>query len=376
MKILTITDSFGTGGKERRLIELLKGLTKEGVCCELITLSDVVQYDELYDLDVKLHFLKRKYSKDPTIYPKLFRKIRDFDPDIIQSWSSMASVYLLPLVPFLKAKFVNAIVADAPRHVSPTSNASIRKRLTFPLSDAIVSNSFAGLKAYNAPQNKSVAIHNGFDYNRVSDLIPTEQVREKFSISTPHIIGMVGKFEDRKDYNTYVKAAGLVLAERQDVTFLAIGDGKNLNEIQQLVTDKYKKNIIFTGRQTGVESIINTFSVGVLASNDRIHGEGISNAILEYMVLGKPVVATRGGGTAEIVEDNKTGFIVQPFKPREMADCLLQLLEDKALLEKMGNDSANRIRNEFSLDKMTARYIQLYGTILNNKPIHELEFSM
>ncbi|MEM9673267.1 MAG: glycosyltransferase [Bacteroidota bacterium] len=374
MKILTITDAFGTGGKERRLIELLKGLRKENIACELIVLSDVVQYEELYTLDIDIHFLKRKYAKDPGIYWDLIRIIRQSKADIIQSWSSMASVYLLPIVPFVKAKFVNAIIADAPKNVSSSGNASVRKRLTFPFSDAIISNSYAGLQAYNAPKNRSVAIHNGFDFKRVNDLSEPEQVRNRFNITTPFVVGMVGKFEDRKDYDTYLKAATLVLESRRDVTFLAIGDGKNLEQIRLLVKEEDKQQILFTGRQTGVESIINIFSIGVLASNDRIHGEGISNAILEYMVLGKPVVATRGGGTAEIVIDGETGYIVEPFNPQDMASQLLHLLSNDTEREAMGKRSASLIRQEFSLEKMTDSYIKLYNALLDKRPIQELEF--
>ena len=375
MKILTITDSFGTGGKERRLIELLKGLKKENIACELVVLSDVVQYEELHTLDIKILFLKRRYAKDPGIYRDLVPIIKKSKADIIQSWSSMASVYLLPILPFLRAKFVNAIIADAPKNASHTSNASIRKKLTFPFSDAIISNSYAGLKAYNAPKNKSVAIHNGFDFNRVSDLSEPEQIRRRFNINTPFIVGMVGKFEDRKDYDTYIKAASLVLKSRRDVTFLAIGDGKNLESNRALVKEEDKQQILFTGRQTGVESIINIFSIGVLASNDRIHGEGISNAILEYMVLGKPVVATRGGGTSEIVINGKTGYIVEPFDPQELANRLLYLLNNDVEREAMGKCSASLIRKEFSLEKMTKSYIKLYSALLEKKPIQELEFS-
>ena len=76
MKILTITDSFHTGGKERRLIELLKGLVKRDIECELIVLSDVVQYDELYTLGIPIHFLKRTYKKDLSIFKKIYEIIK------------------------------------------------------------------------------------------------------------------------------------------------------------------------------------------------------------------------------------------------------------------------------------------------------------
>lgn len=368
MKILTITDSFHTGGKERRLIELLKGLNKRGVSCELIVLSDVVQYEELYELDIPIHFLKRTYKKDMSILKKVYRLIRESNPDIVQSWSTMTSVYVTPIVKLLRLKFINATIADAPSYKSFFDQTMIRKKITFPFSDAIVGNSYAGLRAYGAPASKSYAIHNGFDLKRIGKLMPESEIRERFNIRTSYVVGMVGKFEDRKDYTTYIKAALKVVQKRKDVSFLAIGDGKNLESTQAMVPNTYADQIIFTGRQSKVESIINLFDVGVLTTNHLLHGEGISNAILEYMVLGKPVVATEGGGTAEIVDDQKTGFIIKPFDDQALANKLIQLLDDESLRVKMGKAGEQRIHDHFSLDKMTDAYIDLYEKLINHKP--------
>ena len=365
MKILIVTDSFHTGGKERRLIELLKGLVSRGVHCELIALSDVVQYRDLYSLDINIHFLKRKYKKDISIFGKLSKIVREVQPDIIQSWSSMASIYLIPALIRNEAKFVNAIIADAPKNINFTNPIYLKKKLTFPFSDAVVANSYAGLRSYGAPTSKSVAIHNGFDMNRISTLDSLEEVKAKFNISTSHIVGMVGKFEDRKDYYTFINAAKKVVAERSDVSFLAIGDGKNYDQVVSSVDKSLRNRIIFTGRQSGVESIINAFTIGVLTSNDKIHGEGISNAILEYMVLGKPVIASRGGGTTEIVVDKETGFVIDPFDPRALAEQIHYLLDHEQERQKMGKLGAKRITEEFSLEKMTNSYIDLYERLIS-----------
>ncbi|WKN30495.1 glycosyltransferase [Porifericola rhodea] len=365
MKILTITDSFHTGGKERRLIELLKGLKSRGVDCELIVLSDIVQYDELYKLNIPIHFLKRAYKKDISIFKKIYKLIKKSQPDIVQSWATMASVYVTPIVSLLNLPFVNATIADAPSYQSFFSSSKIRKKITFPFSDAIVGNSEAGLRAYQAPSRKSYAIHNGFDLKRIGTLLPKEKVRQEFNISTPFIVGMVGKFEARKDYETYVRAAVKLVQQRKDVTFLAIGDGANLEAMRALVPNDCKNQIIFTGRQSKVESIINLFDIGVLTTNHKVHGEGISNAILEYMVLGKPVIASIGGGTAEIVNDQETGYLIEPFDVEALCDKVNNLLDNETLKVRMGKASRDRIDNHFSLDKMTEAYIQLYEKIAN-----------
>jgi glycosyltransferase involved in cell wall biosynthesis len=82
-----------------------------------------------------------------------------------------------------------------------------------------------------------------------------------------------------------------------DICFLLIGDGENIERCKYLVKDLPTENIKFLGRQNDAESIINIFDIGVLTTNIRIHREGISNSIIEYMAMGKPVIATQGGGT-------------------------------------------------------------------------------
>jgi glycosyltransferase involved in cell wall biosynthesis len=102
--------------------------------------------------------------------------------------------------------------------------------------------------------------------------------------------------------------------------------------------------------------------IGVLAT----FTEGISNSVLEYMALGKPVVATSGGGTNEIVTDNETGFLVSPSNPKELADRLQVLLNDSKLCTKMGQSGKMRIHEIFSIEKMTGKYISEYKKLLSN----------
>lgn len=364
-KILTIIDSFHAGGKERRLLELLKGLTARQVDCELIVLSKVVTYPELHDLNIKIHFIERKFRQDPTVVAKIYKIVKQARPSIIQSWSSMTSVYIFPITKLLGIPFVNAIIADAPRYVKPFSQPWIRRKLTFPFSDAIVGNSQAGLTAYRAPEGKSFVMYNGFDFKRTQNVVPREEMRHALNITTPKVVGMVGKFEARKDYHTYLKAAVRVIAERNDVTFVAVGDGRLLPECQRLVQGKGDDRILFTGHRKDVESIVNAFDIGVLTTNHKVHGEGISNSLMEYMVLGKPVIATQGGGTAELVSDGEVGFIIPPDHVEALVQKLLRLLDDSELAHRLGENGKKRIHEHFNLDRMTDEYIQLYRQLLS-----------
>ena len=81
---------------------------------------------------------------------------------------------------------------------------------------------------------------------------------------------------------------------------------------------------------------------------------------MEYMALAKPVVATNGGGTSEIVNNNKTGFLVKPKQVGDLAKKIEFLLNNNGIAKKMGSAGKEKLLREFSLEKMTDRMIALY----------------
>ena len=178
---------------------------------------------------------------------------------------------------------------------------------------------------------------------------------------------MVASFSYRKDYPTFVYAAQSILSKKNDVTFICIGDGDLLEYCKLLVKPEYKKKIKFLGKQKDVESIINIFDVGVLATNSEVHGEGISNVIMEYMALGKPVVVTDCGGNRELVEDGKTGFIVKPKDPLEMAEKINFLLENRKLAAEFGLRGKERLKKYFNLETMGNNFLKLYKSLCAHK---------
>lgn len=277
----------------------------------------------------------------------------------------MTSVYVFAIAKWLGIPFVNAIIADAPQRVKPFSQPWLRRKLTFPFSEAIISNSAAGVIAYNAPPQRSHVMYNGFDFNRIKNITSPEALRQQLGISTPKVVGMVGKFQARKDYHTYLRAALRLVAERADVTFLAVGDGELLAACQQVVKGQDQQRIIFTGRREDVESVVNLFDIGVLTTNHRVHGEGISNALMEYMVLGKPVVATQGGGTAELVTDGEVGYVIAPADVEALVEKLHLLLNNNELAQQLGTAGRARIYDHFNLDRMAEEYIALYQQLLD-----------
>ena len=363
MKILFVIESLTEGGKERRLTELMKALKLEsGIEFELAIMSFDVHYKEVFDLGINIHYLIRKRKKDFTIFHNLYNLCKGYVPDIVHCWDSMTAVYITPVCKLLRIKSVNGMVMDSPKRRNIFYRPWLRARLTFPFSDIIIGNSKAGLKAYNAPSKRSIVIYNGFNFERTKSLIPNEIITEQLNIRTNYVIGMVATFSEFKDYSTYFNAAQILLSKRKDITFLAIGERTDSDLSRSYIDEKYIDHFKLLGSKSGIESYVNVMDIGVLST----YTEGISNSILEYMALGKPVVATSGGGTDEIVEDQKTGFLVNTSNPMELAEKILVLLDDSLLRKKMGKNGKDRIHETFSIDVMTGKYISAYKKLLSS----------
>lgn len=361
MKVLFFINGLSAGGKERRLVELMKGIKKDpSINFELAVMSRDIHYTELFDLGIKIHFLIRRSKKDISIFKRLYALCKAIKPDILHCWDSMTAIYAAPVCRLLGIKLANGMVVGVPNKKRNLLDSAYRRsRMTFPFSDIIIGNSRAGLVAYHASEKKSICIHNGFNFDRLNQLEPVATLKDKLEIKTAYLIGMVASFSAYKDYKTFFEAAQMLLQKRADVTFIVIGSKTESDEAKKMIQDQYTEHFKLLGKRTDVESLVNLLDICVLST----FTEGISNSILEYMALGKPVIATDGGGTKEIVLDGDTGFLIKPANPKELAYKMNILLEDHSLRLKMGSAGKKRVQEHFSIDSMIKSYVSIYSDL-------------
>lgn len=371
MTILFTADNIGGGGKERRMLELIKSLCNDpSYKIILISISDMgVGYDYVYDLPITIIETDREYKYSFKPFFVIKNAIKKYKPDIVHSWGSMCSFYLLPLLMFRKFKFINGIIADAPVHIPWHHKNYIRGKITYFFSDVVLSNSLAGIKSYGAPINKTYCIYNGIDMNRFKNLTPPSVLKNELKIEKfSFIAGMVGAFHDRKDYYTFTEGAIRIVKEHKDICFLLVGAGHNQQSVEAMVPDWAKENILFLGRRSDVEALIQIMDVGVLCTNSDVHGEGVSNSLIEYMSLSKPVIATEGGGTDEVIVDDVNGFRLKNKDVDGLVEKLLYLYQNPSASKRMGEKALGTIHEKFMLDRMTEEFIAVYnGKKLSNR---------
>jgi glycosyltransferase involved in cell wall biosynthesis len=361
IKILIVIDNLTCGGKERRLVSLLQKLVAINYLnIELALIDEDIFYKNGIPAKIKIHSFNRRFKRDPFIFIQIHKLYKNINPDIIHSWGSMPTIYSIPSVRKLNIRLITSEIANA----TPNSKyfARLRSKISFKYSDLIVSNSLAGIEAYNAPKNKTRCIYNGFNFDRKKCITSKSNIRKKYSVNTKYIVGMVGKVIPKKDYLTYLVSATEIIKQRDDVTFFVVGDGDQLKQYKTLANGNPK--IIFTGEITDTESIINAFDVGVLTTNSNIHGEGISNSILEYMAFGKPVIATDYGGNKELIIEGVTGYLINNMDSSSLIKKLNYLLNHEKLQIKMGDAGRKLIMEKFNIDRMVLSTLQLYHDVM------------
>jgi glycosyltransferase involved in cell wall biosynthesis len=369
MRILYFMDSLTLGGKERRLIELMKGIKlNPDIEFELVLMSNEIHYQEVFDLDINIHYLIRTTKKGLSVFHRFYKICKNYKPDIVHCWDSMTAVIAVPACKLLRIKLVNGMVANTPVHRTIFNKYWLRAKLTFSFSSLIIGNSNAGLAAYKAPGSKSTCIYNGMDLTRFENLKEPSNIRKEIFGDESNgifIAGMVAAFESRKDYKALIKAAVTFIAYNDNIRFVLIGDGADFNEIKSSVPVSLLRKIIFLGKRSDIESIVNIFDVGILLTNSKVHGEGISNSIIEYMALGKPVIATRGGGTNEVVIDNQNGFLLdEDNNEDQLIEKIEVLMKHKNLVIDLGKKGSQMAHEKFDLKIMTNHYITIYQKLL------------
>lgn len=374
-----VINALKKGGRERRMLELIKGLVKHekqfDVC--LLSLSPLVEYPYVYDLPIRFEVIPGNDNQKMSRSFKIRRIIKEFQPDVIHSWDVTSSGYLSIANLFINKPVVQCVIYDASTQSDLAKSIKSRIKLLAPFSKVFVSNSKAGIRAYQPPARKSVCIYNGIDLNRFDNLkSPATVEKELFGSENNNrfVVAMVAAFEIRKDYDTFLQAAITVCRKDPNAAFLLIGNGDMSDEIKaKTPADLLGKQIYFPGMRHDIESILQIVNVGVLATNSANHGEGISNTIVEYMASSKPVIASRGGGTDELVQDNMNGFLIDPKSPDQLVDRIERLRSDTSLAAAMGQQARRWIVENFEVTRMTKEYISLYQRLLDKKPVLEAQ---
>jgi len=210
------------------------------------------------------------------------------------------------------------------------------------------------------PGVRAVTVHEGIDLARVG-AAPRAALHQELWL--PHdapIVGNVAALVPHKGQRHLIDAAVQVLRHQPDARFIIVGEGELRPALEHQIRQHHlEKHVMLTGFRPDVLSLHKAFDIFVMSSVT----EGLGTSLLDAMACGKPVVATRTGGIPEVVKDGETGLLVPPRDHDAMAAAVVQLLQDRALRERMGAAGLARVQKQFSAESMVKETLRAYRHI-------------
>jgi glycosyltransferase involved in cell wall biosynthesis len=354
-KILFVTDSLSNGGAERQLALLVKYLP-DGWDRRIWSLSEGPFRNVIENSNIRLDVCKRSWQFDITPAFNLWRITREWSPDIIHAWGWMSALAAVPICKAMRIPLVNGSIRGGrlpPRRSSADT-------LSLKLSDGVIANSQAGLTAHGISPDKGVVIYNGFDMERLKLAEQdVDQSTDRFTVI------MVGRMTLQKDFISFIQAAYEMNKMGVPAHFMIVGDGSMRPELIKIGKELVNKGYLsFPEVDMEVIPYLKCANVGVLMTNPEYAAEGISNAIMEYMACGLPVICNNLGGNREIVIENETGFIIPSFDVEQLVEKIIYLYKNPILSKKMGKAGYVRLLSNFSTEKMVENMVSYYKNIL------------
>jgi len=360
--ILLLVGSFKSGGTETQLVEMLRRIDRGRFEPFVLCLERKGQLlEEVERLDVEI----RDANLDTIVSPKAIATMRGHAAwmrergiAIVHGFHFHGGLYgavLKKLCPGVRLAMSEQAIygPEGLKH-------RIGRRWYYSLTDALTANCEAVRRAVTERDgieaSRITVIYGGVDIERFKPA-----PRPDPAPGEGRIIGCVGRLHPDKGQIHLLRAASRVLAKHPGTRFLLVGDGPQRAEVEATVASLgLGGHVELLGDRSDVPDLLAAMDVLVLPSAS----EGFSNAALEGLASGIPVVASDVGGNPEIVLDREVGRLFAPGNDEDLASCLLDVIDDPVRMRKMGSEGRKRAETIFPLEEMIRGHERLYEGML------------
>jgi glycosyltransferase involved in cell wall biosynthesis len=362
-RILHIISTLDRAGSEKQLLMLSPGLVRQGFDVHLCALTRGGPLAaEFRAAGLPTEIIGKRLKADPVALARLARHIARLRPDLVHTWNFAAGSYGRVAARAVGIKHIVAGEYCVDRWKS-TWQWIVDRRLARH-TDRYVVNS-AAIRGYCAehglPAEKFTVIDNGVEPARASDVTRCQLLDVLKCPADARLIGVVGRLWPQKRVKDLIWAADLLRVLHDNLRLLVIGDGperSTLHRFARLASDL--DHIRFLGHRDDMWRIMPHLDV---FWNGSLY-EGQSNAMMEAMAAGVPVVASDIPGNRELVVHGETGFLVPIAGRAARARATDQIFNDPALAARLGTAAKQRMVEHFSLDESVRRHVRLYSDLI------------
>lgn len=368
-RILHIIDSLDRGGMQKQLSLLALGLSRDEFDVHVCAIDRGGPWaEELGRAGIPVCVIGRRLPLDPLAWWQLRQHVARLRPDVIHSWRPAINVWTWSVARLCGARLVAGLLSAqregrsiVTRSVSEGFLAYASGYLRIAVNSPVVRDSYT---ARGLPAEKFRVIANGVAPADAPTVTRRQLLDELGLPEESRLIGFVGPLRPEKRGKDAIWAADLLKVVRDDAHLLIFGDGPHRDRLERFrdqveIADK----VHFLGDRGDVLRWMPHFDLLWSTSSEG----GPSNAILEAMAAGVPVVASDIPSNHELIEHGVTGYLVRVGHRAGFAKWAEQLLNNPQAARSLGDAGRSRVLRDFAVEKMIAGYAGLYRETIGTK---------
>ncbi len=395
MKILFIVTKSEMGGAQRFLYELVTHLEPEKYEITVAAGGHGELFEKLYKKDIKTVTIKN-FSNIPGIknflaFWEIFRLINKFNPDILYLLSSEAGFTGSIAGSFYRLLFwrknpkiiyrIGGWAFKEPKNIIIKKIYLWAEKISAPFKDITITNSEfdrqLAIKNKIVEPDKIVTIYNGFDINNLKFLSKEKAIKfiepkipifakapaspakrgDSAGKKNSILVGTIANLYKNKGLEYLILAAKKLRENRKNYYFMIIGEGLEKQNLENLIKKHELENyVILTGRIPDAYQYLKAFDLFVLPSVK----EGQPWVILEAMAAGVPIVAINIAGIPEMIENEKSGILVEPADSNALAEAIKKMLTHPSLAQECALNAFTMVREKFGIEEMIRKNEELF----------------
>lgn len=371
-------DDLALAGAQRVIAQEVRALDPRRVRAEVVALrhaaNDTLE-SQVRAAAVPVRHVAGRGLADPRRFMQLVHVVRKASPDVVHTHLTYANV-LGVLAAWLAGRPAVASIhgvateqgrLEGPKRWLQSVVLSAFARRVVVVSAAVLEDTARSLRL---PRGRMVVLSNAVDLQavRVPPGFHRAAMRRDLGAeaeAATRLVCTVGRLAPVKGHRFLIDA--LALLEQSEPAFartirlILVGDGPEADSLRTRAAGLgLSDRVAFLGNRSDVPSIVAACDLFVLPSLN----EGLSQALLEAMALGTPVVATRVGGAADLIGEEQTGWLVPPADAPALARAMTAALADPRIAQARASHASRRVQAHFSLEAHVERLEHLYRSLL------------
>lgn len=375
-KVLYLIDTLEVGGAETSILEICLRLKNWEPIVVTVYEGDTLK-KQFVSAGIKVIPLgiKAKFGFIKAAY-KLSQVIEKVKPDIIHATLFRAEIISRMVARKFEIPLINSFVNDS-YSKERVKMLNFRQKISFnayklidrftagrvtkfmSITHSIISTNARALKI---PPKDVEVIYRGRDideFSKRSDPVKIAKLREQYGDSI--IILTVSRLLVRKGYIEAIEAINKVLKTNANVIYLIAGEGHDRYKFQQLIIKRNLQNNIFLlGNRNDIPSLMTLCNLFLFPS----HYEGQGGALIEAMIMGKPIISSKIPVIEESVKDNFSAILYQPQNSEDLTQKIQWALQNPDKMKDMGKNAKIVALKRFNIAKISREHEELYDRVL------------